>query len=165
MSVLPAHGADVSIRAMSTADIELVAAIEAEAHPLDAWSAAAFREAVRAPRTYVCRMAGDPDAGVVGYAVVSLASDQADLQNLTVRADWRRRGVGRRLLADVLAETAHRGAREVFLEVRHDNVAAIGLYTSYGFSVVGQRRDYYARGVDGILMRLPLVASEPRGHP
>lgn len=160
MSALPAYDADVSIRPMSHSDIDLVAAIEAEAHELDAWSSDAFHAAVGASRSYLCRVAEDPAAAVVGYAVASLAADQADLQNLSVRADRRRRGLGRRLLEDVLGEAARRGAREVFLEVRHDNVAAIELYTSYGFAVVGRRRDYYARGMDGVLMRAPLGAAQ-----
>lgn len=152
------------IRDMTRSDIETVTAIETEAHPLDAWSTNAFHAAVGDPRSYLCRVADTSTALVVGYAVVSLATDQADLQNLTVHADWRRHGLGRRLLADILGEAVRHGAREAFLEVRHDNAPAIGLYTSYGFAVVGRRRDYYAPHVDGVLMRTSLHTSES-GHP
>lgn len=153
-----------TIRAMTRSDIETVATIEADSHPLDAWSAEAFRAAVDEGQSYLCRVAEDTDAGVIGYAVTSLATDQADLQNLTVRADWRRRGLGRWLLDDILGEVARRGVREAFLEVRHDNGPAIGFYTSYGFAVVGRRRNYYASGVDGVVMRAQLDAARPN-HP
>jgi len=146
----------MSFRAMTHLHVDAATRIEHEGHPLDAWHAEAFRDAVAALRTYVCRVAVEPASGVVGYAVVSLATDQGDLQNLTVRADRRRQGLGRRLLDDALGEVAGRGVREVFLEVRHDNAAAIGLYASYGFNATGRRRNYYARGVDAVLMRLAL---------
>ncbi len=146
----------VEIRAMMYADVEPVAAIEADLHPIDAWSPEAFADAVSDPRTYLCRVAVDATVGLLGYAVVSVAADQSDLQNLTVHAEHQRRGTGRRLLVDALELARQRGAQEAFLEVRHDNAAAVALYDAYGFEVVGQRRDYYARGVDAVVMRTRL---------
>lgn len=146
----------VEVRDMTYADVEPVAAIEADLHPIDAWSPDAFADAVRDPRTYLCRVAVDAAAGPLGYAVVSVAADQCDLQNLTVHAEHQRRGIGRRLLVDALKLAWQRGAREAFLEVRRDNVAAAALYEAYGFEVVGRRRNYYAREVDAVVMRTHL---------
>lgn len=141
---------------MAYADIAQVGAIEAELHPLDAWSRDVFAAAVGDRGTYVCRVAVQAATCLVAYAVVSVAADQCDLQNLTVRAAHQRKGLGRRLLVDALDGARQRGAREAFLEVRHDNTAATALYTAYGFDVIGRRRHYYARGVDGLVMRTQL---------
>lgn len=152
-----------ALRAMTPADTDALTAIEVDSYPLDPWPAAAFDAAAGSPHTYVSRVAVEPAGAVIGYAVVLLAADQAELHNLTVRADHRRRGLARRLLDDVLSEVSRRGAGEVFLEVQHDNEPAIALYTAYGFTVVGRRRNYYARGVDAVLMRRVLTAAPDDG--
>ena len=82
-----------------------------------------------------------------------LSGDTADVDNLTVRADHERRGIGRWLLRALLGVAAQRGAREVLLEVRHDNDAAIALYVAEGFVEIARRPGYYAPGIDAIVMR------------
>jgi ribosomal-protein-alanine N-acetyltransferase len=90
---------------------------------------------------------------VTGYGGLSVGPDSGDLLTLAVRPDARRHGVGRTLLAHLLAEAARRRLREVLLEVRADNEPALGLYRSVGFTRVGQRRGYYADGTDGWVLR------------
>jgi RimJ/RimL family protein N-acetyltransferase len=50
-----------------------------------------------------------------------------------VRFEWRRRGIGRRLLHTCLALARSAAIEKVELEVFSDNVAAIRLYESIGF--------------------------------
>jgi len=64
--------------------------------------------------------------------------------NLAVDPGVRRRGAGRRLLGAMLNWMASEGAREVFLEVRASNVAALALYERSGFRHLGIRKGYYA---------------------
>ncbi len=67
----------------------------------------------------------------------------------------RRRGIGRLLVRELVAEARRRGAGEVLLEVREDNEAAQRLYAGEGFEVLGRRRGYYEQGlVDAVTMRL-----------
>ena len=68
-------------------------------------------------------------------------------------------GLGRRLLRGLLERADAIGAT-TFLEVRTDNVAALALYRSEGFEVVGTRRRYYASGADAHTMR-----RDPPTHP
>jgi ribosomal-protein-alanine N-acetyltransferase len=42
----------------------------------------------------------------------------------------------------------------VFLEVRSDNASAMAMYLAHGFEQLNVRRDYYAPGVDAVVMRL-----------
>jgi ribosomal-protein-alanine N-acetyltransferase len=61
------------------------------------------------------------------------------------------------MLRTLLGEATGRGAREAFLEVREDNVAARRLYETEGFAQVGRRRGYYDAGrVDAVVMRKEL---------
>jgi ribosomal protein S18 acetylase RimI-like enzyme len=57
-----------------------------------------------------------------------------------VVAEYRHRGLGRRLLVETLAQ-AH-GLRRIELVVRADNAAAIALYRSCGFELEGTCRSY-----------------------
>ena len=81
---------------------------------------------------------------VVGYAGLSVVDDQESwVQNIAVRRDTQRHGLGRRLLEALLAEAARRGTGKTLLEVAVDNAPAQRLYASYDFEPVGIRRGYY----------------------
>lgn len=98
-------------------------------------------------------LVADTDSGLVGYAGLALAGDTGDVMTVAVAPDRRRRGVGRMLVEGLLAHAAQQRLREVLLDVRADNEPAVALYESLGFEAVSRRRDYYAAGVDGVVMR------------
>jgi putative acetyltransferase len=78
----------------------------------------------------------------------------ADL-GLMVAAGWRRRGVGRALLAYAVAWARGAGVRKLELHVFPWNEPAMRLYESFGFEREGYRRAHYRRGgdyVDAVLM-------------
>jgi ribosomal-protein-alanine N-acetyltransferase len=79
----------------------------------------------------------------VGFAVLGLAADDAEIESLAVSTSWRRRGIAKRLCKDLLGWAHARGARRTSLEVRVSNTAARALYESLGFHEVAVRRGYY----------------------
>jgi ribosomal-protein-alanine N-acetyltransferase len=87
-----------------------------------------------------------------GFALARIAADEAELLTIAVAAPARRQGLGRRLLAAVLARAEAQGARTVWLEVAADNAAARALYAALGFAEAGRRRGYYA-GADALVLR------------
>jgi [ribosomal protein S18]-alanine N-acetyltransferase len=94
-----------------------------------------------------------------GYVLARRVGEEAEILNLGVAPDQRRRGVGRGLVEAALAVLGAAGAREVFLEVRQSNVAALGLYDACGFRVVGRRAGYYRRPVeDALILRTAITA-------
>ena len=58
-----------------------------------------------------------------------------------VLAAYRGRGIGRQLLLATLAHARRQGLTRVELEVRVDNLAAIGLYQRVGFVSEGRKRN------------------------
>ncbi|HEX8493327.1 MAG TPA: ribosomal protein S18-alanine N-acetyltransferase [Pyrinomonadaceae bacterium] len=94
---------------------------------------------------------------VAGFIAARMAADDLHINNVAVREQYRRRGIGGALLAAVLERGKERGAQKAFLEVRAGNVAAQGLYARYGFEVVGKRANYYsAPSEDALVMVVPL---------
>ena len=90
------------------------------------------------------RVALDDDDAIAGYGGLAVTgSDEAWVQNLAVRRDLQRRGLGRTLLHTLLAEAARQRIRKVLLEVAVDNAAAQKLYAREGFEPVAVRRGYY----------------------
>ncbi|WP_239145342.1 ribosomal protein S18-alanine N-acetyltransferase [Actinoplanes couchii] len=81
---------------------------------------------------------------VVGYAGLSVVDEHESwVQNIAVRREAQRLGIGRGLLEALLGEAARRGTRKTLLEVAVDNAPAQKLYATYGFEPVGIRRGYY----------------------
>jgi ribosomal-protein-alanine N-acetyltransferase len=121
--------------------IDDVLPIESDLFGAERWSAAMFWNELANGHHYLIALDAD---GIVGYAGLAFAPpDEAWIQNIAVRRDHHRRGIGRALLDALLAEAARRGARRTLLEVAIDNAPAQKLYAGYGFETVGVRRGYY----------------------
>lgn len=80
---------------------------------------------------------------LIGFGVLGLAADDAEIESLAVSEAWRRRGIARRLCEDLFGWARARGAKRASLEVRVSNNAARALYESLGFHEVATRRGYY----------------------
>lgn len=121
----------------------------------EGWASGQVAPTLAMPGTWAtCVEAADPLSAVpvksapVGFTIARQISDEAELLLIGVRPDRRRSGLGGVLLDRMLADAAAAGALQVFLEVRESNAAAIALYSSRGFEVVGRRPGYY-RAADG----------------
>jgi ribosomal-protein-alanine N-acetyltransferase len=135
--------APVRLAPMRWWHIESLLPIEDELFGAEQWSAAMFWSELAQRDTRYYRVAVDADGRVIGYAGLCTYGDEAWVQNIAVRGEWQGRGVGARLLDDLLAEATRRSARQVALEVRADNATAQRLYARRGFAAVAVRRGYY----------------------
>jgi ribosomal-protein-alanine N-acetyltransferase len=96
------------------------------------------------------------DGRLAGFAIWWQAADEAQIANIAVHADHRRRGYGRRLLRRLLDDAAARGLARVTLEVRDNNAEAVRLYEQFQFRVTGRRPNYYAGRDTALLMERTL---------
>ena len=124
---------------MGPDDIDGVSEIEkvASEHP---WSKTSFQNCFDGG--YHC-FVGCIGEQIVAFGILSCAVREAHIQNIAVCPDFQGAGFGRELLSLLLDEAKELGAKTVFLEVSVENSVALNLYLSYGFSEVGQRKDYY----------------------
>jgi ribosomal-protein-alanine N-acetyltransferase len=121
--------------------IEEALPIEADLFGAEQWSAGMFWNELASGHYYAAALDGTDT--MVGYAGLAVTPDEAWVQNIAVRRDAQRGGIGRALLEALLAEAARRGVRKTLLEVAVDNAAAQKLYAGYDFEPVGIRRGYY----------------------
>ena len=148
----------ITIGALTVADADRCAELEAVLFPGDdPWPTAAFvRELAATHNHYVAARTGaDGGDPLIGYGGISRLGRtppfEYEVHTIGVDPAYQGRGVGRRLLDELLNLTA--GA-VVHLEVRTDNAPAIALYRSVGFTEVGLRRRYYRiSGADAYIMR------------
>ncbi|SCF15403.1 ribosomal protein S18-alanine N-acetyltransferase [Micromonospora mirobrigensis] len=132
--------------------IDQVLRIEADLFGAEQWSPGMFWNELANGHFYL--VATDADGAVLGYAGLTVQADEAWVQNIAVRRDAQRHGLGRALLEALLAEAARRRAPAVLLEVAADNAPAQRLYASYGFEPIGVRRGYYQpSNTDALVMR------------
>lgn len=98
------------------------------------------------------------DSTLLGYVIALVVSEEAEVANLAVATNVRRRGVGGLLLDRITDDLALRGVRSLYLEVRESNLAARALYESRSFVQVGRRKGYYRNPPeDALLLMRDLV--------
>lgn len=107
----------------------------------DPWSEKSVASELSNPLSlWLVAMEGERLAGYVGSQSVE---GEADMMNVAVHPDFRRRGVGEALVNALVAALAEKGVHSLTLEVRVSNESAIGLYKKLGFSQAGLRKNYY----------------------
>lgn len=107
----------------------------------DPWSVNSIQSEVNNPLSlWVVAMDGKNVAGYVGSQSVL---GWADMMNLAVAPEYRRAGVGERLVNELIDHLKENQVTCLTLEVRVSNAPAINLYTKLGFNEVGRRPGYY----------------------
>lgn len=146
------------VRPANADDATRLADLHHDIFSTSVWGEAFWRDAVSDERMLLNVIVAEADGGLKGVCAVRQILDEAEVLTIGVAADARRRGLGHRLLAQSLGELCGRGARLVFLEVAAANKAGIKLYSSVGFSEVGERPGYYGRACHAKLLSLDLAA-------
>jgi len=148
----------LTIRGLRSEDVPALIEIERASPTVAHWSESEYRkllasDAMPQRRTLVAVQ----EAHAVGFAVAKVVAGEWEIENIVVRANSQRQGIGEQLLSRLIQEAKRNGARQILLEVRLQNTAARNLYAKCGFSVVGNRRAYYQDPEDdAVLYRLEL---------
>lgn len=138
MSALPK--ANWSILPMDATLLPQVLEIERRAYEFP-WTDTIFKDCLKAGYS-AWVLAGD-DGRLAGYALMSMAVDEAHVLNLCVDPNHQRSGHGLVLLKHVMKLARAAQASIVLLEVRKSNKAALKLYEGIGFARIGVRKAYY----------------------
>lgn len=135
---------DIFIRRATLSDVPMIADLHGQLFE-QAWSP-----------TFMTDLIGDPNChGLialdrireqgVGFTIVRVAVDEAEVLSLGVAEPYQRLGIGRRLVTSLLMEMRKVFVTSVFLEVAEDNAPACALYARHGFQQTGRRSNYYRR--------------------
>jgi [ribosomal protein S18]-alanine N-acetyltransferase len=145
-------------------DLAGVMALERWTPEAPHWSEEQYREIVEAGEGAVrrCLFIAEEAGGFVGFAVGKVIGGEekgaGELESVAVRAEARRRGVGKALCEAVARWSEEQGARVLELEVRARSAGAVALYEGMGFVEVGRRRGYYSQPADdALLMQMDLA--------
>ena len=97
------------------------------------------------------------ESDLQGFVIARVLGEEWEIENIAVAGPARRRGLGTRLLGELLDSARAKDAAAVFLEVRESNQSARALYKKAGFVEVGLRKSYYAvPPEDAVICRLSL---------
>ena len=88
-------------------------------------------------------LVAEDDGTVLGYIGSQIAFPEADVMNVAVRSEYRRRGIGEILVEALISHLRNMDCESLTLEVRSSNTPAITLYEKLGFTQVGRRPNYY----------------------
>lgn len=135
------------IRRACVDDIDVVADLEVEALPDDAWSEDYLARAIKGELPTIEVWV---DEHV--YAVVSVTFEVAEVQRIGVAAEARRGGRASAFLRELALDLARRDVERIVLEVRESNEAARELYRGLGFRDLDRRPRYYADGADAYVL-------------
>jgi ribosomal-protein-alanine N-acetyltransferase len=157
------------IRPAVVGDIPHIVELERQCATAAHWSPDQYQAAIRTDSLesqrlvlVVCSHAEPKDSSdpgessaLLAFLVAHFVDGEWEVENLVVTPVVRRRGVGIRLLHEIISRARQADADAVFLEVRASNRAARALYEKASFAQVGRRKGYYSQPPeDAIVYRL-----------
>ena len=80
---------------------------------------------------------------IVGFAGIKIIIDEADIMNIVVKNNFRKKGIGSLLLQQLIDLSKTLNITSISLEVNEKNIAAISLYKKFNFKEIGIRKKYY----------------------
>ena len=128
------------IREMKIGDVPSIAKLETICFS-DPWSEKSIASELENRLSYW--LVAEQDGIIIGYVGSQSVLDSADMMNIAVAPAYRRKGIGRMLIAALIDHLLQKKIRFLLLEVRISNISAISLYNSMGFEQVGRRPRYY----------------------
>ena len=145
---------DVVFRELTANDLDAVAQLESRVST-EPWSRELFAGELgvhQAERHWLVAEELSADRAILGFGGVMYALEDAHVMNIAIDPERQGVGLGRRLLANLVLEAIERGVRNLTLEVRVGNVAAMALYRRFRLAPVGSRPRYYPDGEDALIL-------------
>jgi ribosomal-protein-alanine N-acetyltransferase len=148
----------ISIRAARAADLPAMMSLEKRAATAAHWSAEQYEALLGGSNPGRVALIRIEESSLQGFVIAQVVGDEWEIENIAIAGPARRRGLGTRLLGELLDRARAKGAAAIFLEARESNRAARALYEKWALLESGRRRGYYKDPAeDAILYRLDFV--------
>ena len=125
----------MEIRRGRAQDIPFVCELEKRVFS-DPWREEAIASHIES--TYLCLLVAEEKGEPLGYLLGSSIPPEGEILRVATLPERRRQGAGEALCRHFLTF-----GDVAFLEVRKGNIAARALYEKLGFSLFGERKNYY----------------------
>jgi len=148
----PAAAVAWKIRAFRAADAPAISEILRDSTEAAQWPPESYAKLANPPGGVflVCQA----NTELIGFVAARQIADEAEILNIAVHPEHRRKGVASALLAAALDEFRRSAITRVFLELRESNLPARALYDHHGFVPSGCRKSYYQHPAeDAVCMR------------
>jgi ribosomal-protein-alanine acetyltransferase len=93
---------------------------------------------------------------IIGMIYYERNAQVGHILTIDVTPAYRRKGVAQKLLQEIEKIFKEKGSRECRLEVREDNIAALGLYQKLGYKKIAKLQNYYGNA-HGIYLKKDLI--------
>ena len=103
-------------------------------------------------------LAAEDSEKTVGFGILHYYNDEGEIYNIAVSSDYRRQGIGDKLLSELLKMAGNLGVNTVFLDVRESNLPARNLYKKYGFYDINIRKGYYDQPKEDAVIMIRIKA-------
>jgi ribosomal-protein-alanine N-acetyltransferase len=146
----------ITYREANVFDLPVFVSLDKDLFPYSPWSASQYKEEFSSPTRHFV-VAVDQEQTIIGYAgVFAPGAAEADILTVGVVPEHRGKGIAKELMALITDWANAQESTAMMLEVKIDNLEAIGLYESLGYSRLNIRKDYFGAGLDAQVMRLEL---------
>ncbi|MSO43238.1 MAG: ribosomal-protein-alanine N-acetyltransferase [Candidatus Planktophila sp.] len=149
----------ITYRDAMTLDLPVLVSMEKILFADAPWSMGQFKEEFKGvPRTHFFTVALDSNNQIIGYAAVMVPAPgvEADVLTVGVLPGHRKAGIGTAFMEQLENWASEKESNAMMLEVGVDNIGAIALYESLGYSTISVRSNYYGAGLDALVMRKEL---------
>jgi len=142
------------VRDATLNDLNEIYAIEKESFP-DPYPKPLLKAFFYHPSAYIVAVLG---GRVIGYAIgIIRFKSLGHVISIAVQREFRGRGIGKKLLKELISRLFAMGAKRVRIEVRESNKVAINLYKEMGFVVKERIIGYYNDGESALVMFMELL--------
>ena len=137
-----------TIRRATSADVPKIKTIEMETPTAAHWPAEEYLRSLEASGIPRIVLIVEADEQIAGFIVIRCIDTDWELENVAVARAFRRQGLGRALIQNVIALAREQRGGRVFLEARESNESARSLYSQVGFRETGRRPAYYSHPIE-----------------
>ncbi len=88
---------------------------------------------------------------IIGVCVIHKIYDEAEIRYLSIHPSYQKRGLGKKLINQIMKECKNENIKRIFLEVSIKNKQALSFYKNYGFKTIDIRKNYYKDGSDALI--------------
>lgn len=131
---------ELVIKPLTEEYVDQVCVLEEEAFSMP-WHKESFLEMIQNPDA--CYLVCLIDEEVVASCGLRNIVGDGEITNVVTKDTMRSKGIGKKMLLQLLEEGTKMGVEAFTLEVRTSNDAAIHLYESLGFVTEGIRKNFY----------------------